>query len=257
MNPQQRRGVIMMIIAALGAVAVFIALVVYVQSVSAEVGPRSTVYVATEDIPAQQSLDPAQMETEEVPNKYITPQMITSQEELAGQKASVLIAAGSWMQTDMIAPASALEDGQREISVNFEADTGINGRVAPGDTVDVIAAFAKERENEQGAESYRRADIPYNTAGILVRNAQVVSVGQPVDPNAAVGAADETGAQVAMVPVTFAVSVEDAGRLAYGESFAVNMRLMRSGNNETGTQVDEGATTFDDVDLQEIIGSDG
>jgi pilus assembly protein CpaB len=82
-------------------------------------------------------------------------------------------------------------------------------------------------------------------------------VGQPVDPNAAVGAADETGAQVAMVPVTFAVSVEDAGRLAYGESFAVNMRLMRSGNNETGTQVDEGATTFDDVDLQEIIGSDG
>jgi pilus assembly protein CpaB len=236
MNPQQRRGVIMMIIAALGAVAVFIALVVYVQSVSAEVGPRSTVYVATE---------------------YITPQMITSQEELAGQKASVPIAAGSWMQTDMIAPASALEDGQREISVNFEADTGINGRVAPGDTVDVIAAFAKERENEQGAESYRRADIPYNTAGILVRNAQVVSVGQPVDPNAAVGAADETGAQVAMVPVTFAVSVEDAGRLAYGESFAVNMRLMRSGNNETGTQVDEGATTFDDVDLQEIIGSDG
>ena len=108
MNPQQRRGVIMMIIAALGAVAVFIALVVYVQSVSAEVGPRSTVYVATEDIPAQQSLDPAQMETEEVPNKYITPQMITSQEELAGQKASVPIAAGSWMQTDMIAPASAL-----------------------------------------------------------------------------------------------------------------------------------------------------
>ena len=255
MNPKQRRGLILMIVAALGAIAVFLGVVTYVQSVSADVGPKSTVYVAKEDIARFQPISLDDVETQEVPDKFITPQMVTTKEQLAGQKASTAIQQGSTLQTDMLEAASSLEDGQREISVNFDAALGINGRVAPGDTVDVIAAFAKRLDNDQGAENYKRADIPYNVAGVLVRNARVVSVGQPTDPNAEVGAADQTGAEVSQVPVTFAVSVDEASRLAYGEAFAVSMRLMRSGNNETGSQISDEDLYFDDPDLEGVLGS--
>lgn len=255
MNPKQRRGVILMIIAAIGAIAVFLGVIVYVQSVTAEVGPRSTVYVAATDIGVHEAISPDHVETIEVPNKYVTPQMVTSEDQLAGQKAVAPITSGSFIQTDLIMPASSLEDGQREISVNFRSDLGINGRVSPGDTVDVIAAFAKQRDTDQGQEAYKRADIPYNIAGVLVRNARVVSVGQPTDPEAMVGAADQTGAEVSVVPVTFAVSMEDAGRLAYGEAFAISLRMLRSGNNETGSRISDDDLSFEDPDLQEVLGN--
>ncbi|MGW9825499.1 pilus assembly protein CpaB [Brevibacterium pityocampae] len=254
MNPKQRRGVILMIIAAFGAVAVFLGIITYVQSVSSEVGPRTTVYMAARDIAKFAPISEDVVEATDIPTKYVTPQMITNKEQLAGQKANTPIKSGSWLQSDMLAPASSIEDGEREISVNFEGDLGINGRVAPGDTVDVIAAFARARENDQGENAYKRAEIPYNVAGVLVRNARVVSVGAPSDPNAQVGAADQSGAGVSVVPVTFAVSVEDAGRLAYGEAFAVSMRLMRSGNNETGSRIAEEDLSFDDPGLQEVLG---
>lgn len=254
-NPKQRRGVILLVVAAIGAIAVFLGVIVYVQGVSADVGPKTEVFVAKKDIPVNQAVSLDDVETKSVPDKFLSPQMTSSKEQLAGQKASTLIKAGSFIQTDMIAPSSSLQDGQREISINFDAAQGINGRVAPGDRVDVTAAFAKARNNDSGNDAYKRAEIPYNIAGVLVRNARVVSVGQPTDPNAAVGAADNTGAQVKVVPVTFAVSVKEASRLAYGEAFAISLRLMRSGNNETGTKVGDGDTSFDDPELKNILGN--
>lgn len=256
MNPRQRRGVITLVIAAIGAIAVFLGVVSYVGSVSAEVGPKTTVYAAIEDIRIHQTIDPGtHLETQEVPDKYVTPQMVTHLDQLAGQKARTAITAGSYIQSDMLAPVSSLEDGQREISVNFEGDAGINGRVNPGDLVDVVAAFAKDRENDQDA-SYRRADIPYNVAGVLVRNAEVVAVGQPdqqLAPDA--GQAAAQGALVETVPVTFAVSVNDASKLAYAEAFAVSLRITRSGNNETGSTITDDDLSFEDPDLAPALGS--
>nr|WP_272905580.1 Flp pilus assembly protein CpaB [Sediminivirga luteola] len=245
------RGVVTLIIAAVGAIAVFLGVVAYVGSVRAEVGPTTEVYVATEDIAVHEAIDFDKVEAAEIPDKYLNAQMITNRDDLAGQKASTHITAGSWLQSDMIEAASSLADGEREISVNFEGDMGINGRVQPGDIVDVVASFARDRGGpEVGDTSYRRAEIPYNVAGILVENALVVSVGQPVPAGAAAGAATEGGGEDSMVvPVTFAVSVADANRLAYGESFAISMRIIRSGNNETGTAFDENDKSFQDPDL--------
>lgn len=257
MNPKQRRGLILMVMATLLAIAVFVGVVMYVQDVSSKTGPTTEVYVAKTDINVFQPISEDQLTTQTVPNRYITPQMITSKDQFSGQKASTRIAQGSYLQTDMIEPASSLEDGQREITISFDAAAGVSGRVAPDDNVDVIASFARARENDQGEQAYKRADIPYNVSGVIVSNAKVVSVGQPVDPNAVVGAADQTGAQVGSVPVTFAVSVEEAGRLSYAEAFAISMRIMRLSNNETGTQVDENDKSFDDRDLQDTLKLEG
>lgn len=262
MNPKQRRGAITLIIAAVGAIAVFLGVVAYVGSVSAEVGPRVTVYRAAEDIGTFQSIDPeGDVEEVELPEKYVNDQMVTSLDQLAGQKARTAISAGAIIQSDSLTPVSALEDGEREVTINFDAAQGINGRVRPGDSVDVVAAFARDREDQAGGTDYRRADIPYNVAGMLVADADVIAVGQPVPldeigmSQAAGQAAVEGVAEV--VAVTFAVPVEDATRLSYGEAFAVSMRLMRSGNNETGSQVTDDDRSFEDPDLAPVLGSTG
>ncbi|MCT1607593.1 Flp pilus assembly protein CpaB [Nesterenkonia massiliensis] len=251
MNPKQLRGLVTLIIAGVGAVAVFLAVTSYVSEVQAEVGPTTEVYVATEEIGIYQPIGFEAVETQEVPNKYLNDQMITSQEQLAGMKATSTIREGSYLQEDMIEPSSSLGDGEREISINFTGDQGIHGRVQPGDRVDVIASFARDQGGPGAGDiSYRRAQIPYNVSGVLVQNALVVSVGQPVDAGAAAGAAAEGGADPGMVvPVTFAVSVGQATQLAYGESFAVSMRIIRSGNNETGTAFDVEDQSFQDPDL--------
>lgn len=261
MNPKQRRGAITLIVAAIGAIAVFLGVVAYVGSVSAEVGPRVTVYRAAEDIGTFQTIDPeGDVEEVDLPQKYVTEQMITSLDQLAGQKARAAITAGAIIQSDSLTPVSALEDGEREITINFDSAQGINGRVQPGDVVDVVAAFAKERD-DQGATDYRRADVPYNVAGMLVTNAEVIAVGQPIPVGELGGAAAAGQAAVEgvaeVVAVTFAVPVEDATRLSYGEAFAVSMRLMRSGNNETGSQVADDDKSFEDPDLAPVLGSTG
>lgn len=262
MNPKQRRGAITLIIAAVGAIAVFLGVVAYVGSVSAEVGPRVTVYRAATDIGTFQSVSPeADVEAVELPQKYVTDQMVTSLDQLAGQKARSAISEGAIVQTDSLTPVSALEDGEREVTINFDSAQGINGRVQPGDVVDVVAAFARERDDQSGGTEYRRADIPYNVAGMLVSDAEVIAVGQPTvldelgTGQAAGQAAVEGVAEV--VAVTFAVPVDDATRLSYGEAFAVSMRLMRSGNNETGSQVTDDDRSFEDPDLAPVLGSTG
>lgn len=250
MNPKQLRGVITMIIAVVGAIAVFLGVTAYVSEVRSEVGPTTEVYVTSEGVGLHQPINIEAVEAREIPDKYINGQMVTQQEDLVGMKASSAIESGSYLQADMVEPASSLEDGEREISINFEGDQGIHGRVQPGDRVDVIASFARERGGpEAGDISYRRADIPYNVSGVLVQNAEVVSVGQPVDAGAAAGAAAEGGDPSTVVPVTFAVTVAEATQLAYGESFAVSLRMIRSGNNETGTAFDDEDQSFQDPDL--------
>lgn len=262
MNPKQRRGAITLFIAIIGAVIVFLGVVSYVGSVSAEVGPKTKVYVAKEEIPKNKTIDlKNDIELKDLPNKYVTDQMVTNLDQLAGQKAANGIAKGSFIQSDSLVPISNLQDGEREITINLNADLGINGRVAPGDIVDVVASFAKEREGDNSAGDYRRADIPYNVAGTLVPNARVVAVGQAKeegDVRPQGNAGDPALEGIARtVAVTFAVSARDASRLAYGESFAVSLRIVRSGNNETGTKVNEGDKSFEDPDLPEVLGSTG
>lgn len=257
MNPKQRRGAITLIVAALGAIAVFIAVVSFVGSVNAEVGPKTKVYKAAQDIPLNKEIDPAtDLDAVDLPNKYVSPQMVTELEQFAGQKANADIKRGSFLQTDQLEAISNLKDGEREITINFDADRGINGRVRPGDNVDVVAAFAKDREQANAGGDYRRADIPYNVAGTLVPNARVISVGQPkMEGDQAQAGRPGEEALVETVAVTFAVSSRNASRLAYGESFAVSMRIVRSGNNETGEKVHPRDRYFEDTDLPKTLGS--
>jgi pilus assembly protein CpaB len=226
----------------------------YVGQVRTEVGPVTEVYVAAHPIAPYAAVLPKDVKKVELPKKYVRATMVTREQDFVGFKAVSAIAEGAWLQRDMLIPASSIADGQREISVNLDADHGINGRVRPGDVVDVVAAFAASRDSQVSDPSVRRAQIPYNIAGILVRNAHVVSVGSRTPVGVDVGDALEGDPNPkATVAVTFAVSVGEATRLAYAESFAVSVRLMRAGNNETGDKVDDDDLSFDDRGLPGVL----
>lgn len=255
MNPRQRRGVVMLVLAALGACVVFIGVASYVAQVNAEVGPRTTVYVAAKDIPSFTAITPELVEAKSIPAKYVVDTSVTKESDFLGQKSMGTIEAGSYLSRDMLTPSSSLEDGMREISINFDAQDGINGRVRPGDRVDVIAAFAARQSTEnQADQSVRKAELPYNVAGVVVSQALVVSVGSRTTTGIDVGGAAEGNVDPQqVVPVTFALSVADATKLAYAEAFSVKMRIMRSGNNESGDAYDSGDMSFSDEELPNLL----
>lgn len=245
----------MLILAVLGAGAVFIGVASYVAQVNAEVGPRTTVYVAAKNIPPFAAITPEDVSKRDIPTKYVTDTTVTKDSEFLGQKALTTIKSGSYLSSEMLTSSSSLADGMREVSVNFDAADGINGRVRPGDRVDVVAAFAARQSNQnQVDQSVRKAELPYNVAGIVVSQALVVSVGERTPTGIDVGAATDGNANPKeVVPVTFALSVGDATKLAYAEAFSVKMRLMRSGNNETGKAYKSTDRSFSDLGLNPLL----
>lgn len=255
MNPRQRRGLLLMFVAAVGAVAVFLGVASYVSQINAQVGPMSRVFVAARAIAPYAAVLPADVRTVALPTKYVTRSMIVRDQDYLGYKAVTGIEPGALLQRELLVPASSIADGQREISVNLDPDQGINGRIRPGDVVDVVAAFAAARNQAQVTDlSVRRAQIPYNIAGVVVRNAKVVSVGSRTPTGVDVGDAQEGNTNPReVVPVTFSVSVAEATRLAYAEAFSVSLRLMRSGNNETGAKVKAGDLSFGDLGLPSVL----
>lgn len=257
MNPRQRRGLVMLVLAALGAGAVFIGVASYVAQVNAEVGPRTSVFVAAKDIAPFAAITPDDVTKREIPSKYVTDTTVTKDSEFLGQKALTAIRSGSYLSSELLTSSSSLADGMRELSVNFDAADGINGRVRPGDRVDVVAAFAARQSSQnQVDQSVRKAELPYNIAGIVVSQALVVSVGERTPTGIDVGAATDGNADPKeVVPVTFALSVADATKLAYAEAFSVKMRLMRSGNNETGKAYKATDRSFSDLGLNPLLSS--
>jgi pilus assembly protein CpaB len=255
MNPRQRRGLVMLVLAALGAAAVFVGVASYVAQINREVGPLTTVYLAGKEIPRFAAVTPDLVRTEQVPTKYVTDTMITKESDFLGQKTMTDIKAGSTLTSELLTSSSSLADGMREVSINFDAADGINGRVQPGDRVDVVAAFAARQSNaNQVDQSVRKAQLPYNVAGIVVSQALVVSVGEKTPIGIEVGAAtDGNPNPKEVVPVTFALTVADATRLAYSEAFSVKMRLMRSGNNESGKAYKATDRSFSDLGLPPLL----
>jgi pilus assembly protein CpaB len=245
----------MLVLAAVGACAVFVGVASYVSQVNAEVGPRTTVYLAARNIPPFSAVTPDDVRTEQIPTKYVTDTTVTDEAQYLGQKTLTTVKSGSYLSREVLTSSSSLADGMREVSVNFDAADGINGRVQPGDRVDVVAAFAaRQSSDNQVDQNVRRAQLPYNVAGIVVSQALVVSVGEKTPRGIDVGAAtDGNPNPEEVVPVTFALKVSEATRLAYAEAFSVKMRLMRSGNNESGKKVGSSDSAFSDLRLPDLL----
>jgi pilus assembly protein CpaB len=219
MNPRQRRGVLLMILAALGAVAVFISIIGYVGSVRAEVGVKTDVLQLKRNIPAYSPVTADDLARVRVPKKWSPNTMVTDLSQLEGKVAAADLLAGSFLQTGMIVPGPTLQPGQREIAIMIDAETGVAGKVHDGMPVDIYATYQSQKGNAQ-----------LSCAARIVKAARVIQIGQETKVK------DEKNSSVtqSQVPITFALSAEDSLKLTREESFAEKIRLALIGGSGTG-----------------------
>lgn len=219
MNPRQRRGVLLILLAAIGAVVVFVAVSNYVSDVHSEVGPLTTVLEMTGDLQPYQPITPDSVRAVQVPERWAPPSAMRDRAEVDGKVASAFLSRGSYLQNGMAIPPAAVEPGQRELAIMVDADTGVAGKVNPGSTVDILATFAGDPTTKTPGK-----------AEIIVNNARIIEVGTPTTQQREVQGGF---AQNKVVPVTFALSVKDSLVLTYAESFATQVRLALIGGGDT------------------------
>lgn len=222
MNPRQRRGVFLLVVTSILASAVFAGVLFYVRTISSQVGPMTTVLQLNRAVEAQEPIKPAMLAEVEVPERWAPESAVHTVEEVEGLVAATAYDRGSMIQDGMLVERPIVEPGFREVAVIVDAETGVAGKVQPGDRVDVIATMAQ-------------TDSSQSLARVFVSNALVVEVGLPQDIND-----PETLETRSGLPVTFALSNEDALTLAYVESFSVKMRLaLRGAGDEKVLSKDE------------------
>jgi pilus assembly protein CpaB len=210
MNSRQRRGVVLLVVSTLCAIAAFAGVLAVVGDARSEVGPKITAYRLAKDVPAYAQVTSGQLQKVLIPRRYLPSTAVRSLAELDGKIAATPLRRGSLLQTDMVADRPALQAGQMEIAIMIDAETGVAGKITAGALVNIFATFAGRRDSDP--------DI----SKIIVTRAKVIDVGEirAFDQGQS---SQRTAGQG--VPITFALGPQDAQRVAYAESFAKHVRL--------------------------------
>ncbi|MFF9123549.1 Flp pilus assembly protein CpaB [Streptomyces sp. NPDC088337] len=211
MNSRQRRGVILLILSVICALAAFAGVLSVISDVKSKVGPEVAAYQLRTDVAPYTTLSTGQFEKVKMPKRWLSPNAVTDLAQIQGKIAVTTLRKGSLLQSDMIVNQPALQPGQQEVAIMIDAATGVAGKITPGSTVNVYATFGGQRQGDPAQSK------------IIVTNAKVLDVGRitALQPNADNRAQQPTDA----VPITFALSTIDAQRITYAESFAQRVRL--------------------------------
>ncbi|MEU1615778.1 Flp pilus assembly protein CpaB [Streptomyces sp. NPDC005722] len=210
MNSRQRRGVVLLVVSALCALAAFAGVVTVIGDARSQVGPKVTAYRLAADVPAYEAVGRAQLQEVRIPERWLPATAVRDLGRLAGKIAAVPLHRGSLLQTDMVAERPALQAGQMEIAIMIDAETGVAGKITPGARVNIFATFAP------------RADDDPEVSKIIVAGARVIDVGEL---KAFDTGSDNRRVSSQGVPITFALGAADAQRVAFAESFARHVRL--------------------------------
>jgi pilus assembly protein CpaB len=232
MNPRQRRGVLFLAVAIVGAVAVFFAVVAYVNDVESQVGNRIQGYVLKSDVPAYQPLAADELEKVDIPERWLPSGSISDLGALSGRVTSATLAKGTLLQNSNLVARPSLRAGEREIAILVDAETGVAGKVAPGDRVDVWATFDSQVTGSGPRTKLIAQDLLVINVGLKV-NRQKASSGGGV-------------AQTQSVPVTFATAQSQIKALSFAESFATETRLALRPPGDT-TQLPGSSRTYEET----------
>lgn len=213
MNPRQRQGLLLVMIAAVGLLGVFLLIANYVSTVSKQVGPKVNVLVLDATLAPYQQLTSNMLQEVSVPAKWAPHDAITDPGQVSGLVSGISLPAGTELQSGMLEQPPALQPGQREIAILVDAETGVAGTISPGSLVDVIATF-------QGGSSRAQS-----SARVVVPSAKILNVGAPT-VSAGSGSGSSQGlSQNQVVPVTLALTPAQVLQVSYAESFAQKVRL--------------------------------
>jgi pilus assembly protein CpaB len=233
MNSRQRRGVVLLVISAVCAIAAFAGVLTVIGDARSEVGAKVTAYRLTKDVPAYESVTKAQVTAVRIPKRWLPSTAVHDLAAVSGKMAATTLKRGSLLQSDMVTDRPALQAGQMEIAIMIDAETGVAGKITPGSKVNIFATFAPRKTSDP------------EVSKIIVSGAKVIDVGQI---KAFDTSSDSTRASSEGVPITFALGAEDAQRVAFAESFArhVRLALVAPGDNSTPSESDRTYTLAGD-----------
>jgi pilus assembly protein CpaB len=219
-NPRQRRGLLLIAIAALGLAVVFVLIAGYVSDVREEVDPKTRLLALAKPVGENQAITDDMVKTIEMPERWAPPSALRDPGQLVGLVAGTNLEPETLLQRDMLTAPPQLAPGQRELAILVDAETGVAGKIGPDSLVDVIATYPGD---EQKAPESR----------VVVPNARIVEVGQPRLAGGR-GVQEQAADPAQVVPVTFALTPEQALVVSYAESNATEVRLalLRPGAEE-------------------------
>jgi pilus assembly protein CpaB len=219
-NPRQRRGLLLIAIAGLGLAVVFVLIAGYVSDVRREVDPKIRLLALAKPVEQYQSITDDMVKTIEMPERWAPPSALRDQGQLVGLVAGTDLEPDTLLQRDMLTAPPQLAPGQRELAILVDAETGVAGKIGPDALVDVIATYPGD--DRKAPESR-----------VVVPNARVIEVGQPRLAGGR-GVQEQSADPAQVVPVTFALTPEQALVISYAESNATEVRLalLRPGSEE-------------------------
>lgn len=112
---------------------------------------KTTVSVvgAAVDLPAGCRISYTSLHYVEIPNKYLTPSMVTSSEQIVGRVSKLFVPAGEPITTDALMPAngtlsSTFETNERAITLKLDDEALLDHSIFPNDYVDVLCTATKD-----------------------------------------------------------------------------------------------------------------
>jgi pilus assembly protein CpaB len=210
-NPRQRRGLLLIAIAALGLVVVFVLVAGYVSDVREEVDPKVSLLALAKPVAAHQAITDDMVKTVDMPARWAPPSAMRDPGGLVGRVAGTDLEPGTLLQEDMLIAPPQLAPGQRELAILVDAETGVAGKIGPDSVVDLIATYPGSQTKAPESR-------------VVVPSARIIEVGRPrlKGGNAVQEQAADPGQ---VVPITFALSPEQALVVSYAESNASEVRL--------------------------------
>jgi pilus assembly protein CpaB len=208
MNPRQRQGLMLVVIAAAGLLGVFLLIADYVSSVSKQVGAKISVVTLAAPLKPYEPVSPNMLREVSLPQKWAPHEALTDPDQLIGLVSQVPLSSGTYLQQGMLEAAPALGQGQRATEVVVSADGGAGLELEPGDLVDILASY---QGNSQGAglRAHDRVDV-------VVPSVRVLNVGQAV-----------SGSGNGAIPAILSLTPEQAQQVVYAQSFATKFILTK------------------------------
>lgn len=197
MNPRQRQGLLLVIIAAAGLLGVFLLIASYVSDVSKQVGPKTQVLVLIRPLPAYRQVTAADLGEISMPQKWVPANALRAPGEALGLIATSPLPTGTYLEQGVLTQQPLLQPGSEEIAIPVDAETGVAGQITQGSLVDMIATYGSGGRNGKAFAQY------------VVRHVRVLGVA--------------TGTTSG--PVTLALTPQQALVVSLAETTASKVRL--------------------------------
>jgi pilus assembly protein CpaB len=209
MNPRQRQGLLLVVVAAAGLIGVFVLVANYVSSVSKQVGPKVNVLTLVRPLPAYQPITASDLGEVALPQKWVPGTALRDPSQALDQISPVALPTGTELEQGMLTGQPTLRPGEQEFALPVDQASGVANQIQAGSVVNLVATFS----SSQGRPA---------SARVMVSDVPVLIAAQSGNGSSGV--------------VTLALTPQQVQQVAYVESFAQKYWLSLVAPGTTGSQ---------------------